>query len=302
MKRLILIAAALSLVLAACGGSGGSAASVDGTEITTEEVEQLAGSTFDESYVAFAQALSTLVNWTITEQAAEADFGYTPTEAEVEEQIALVLDDAGFESLEAMGETQGVSAETLRRYIVLLMTQDAVVEALEANVEAPDEATVSQEREANPAAWTTVCASHLLVATEAEASTALERIRGGEGFAAVAAEVSTDPGSATAGGDLGCQVAATYVEPFANAAMEAEIDTPTEPVESEFGFHVILVSERTEATDEDISRVLTDRVLAEAGEAWYLGAAARADVFIDERYGTWVTDPSPQVLPPVQSG
>lgn len=289
-------------MLAACGGSDEVAASVNGTEVPVGEVEELAGGTAEESSAAFTQSLTTIITWTITEQAAEADFGYTPSDDEVDTQIDAVLQNAGFESLEAMGESQGVTDSTLRRYIIQLMTQDAVVEGLESTVEQPTAEEIDDALATSKSSWTTVCASHILVATEEEAQAALVRINNGEDFAVLAAQMSTDTTTAVNGGDLGCSVASGYVEAFADATMSAPINVVVGPVQTEFGFHLIIVSERTEATIEEVDAALSQQAILQAADDWYLSAAEEADITVTEAYGTWVTDPTPQVLPPVTSG
>ena len=89
------------------------AATVNGAEITVAEVESLSGSTFDEAPGPFNQALNTLVAWEITEDAANDEYAYQPTDDEVEEQLGAVLAGAGFESVEAMAEAQGVATDTI---------------------------------------------------------------------------------------------------------------------------------------------------------------------------------------------
>ena len=98
---------------------------------------------------------------------------------------------------------------------------------------------------------TTACVRHILVPTEEEANDALSRIEGGEAFADVAAEVSTD-GTAAGGGDLGCEALGVYVPEFAEAAFNAEIGQVTAPVESQFGLHLILVESVEEPTLEQL--------------------------------------------------
>lgn len=85
-----------------------------------------------------------------------------------------------------------------------------------------------------------VWARHILVETEEEAIAALERINNGEEWGDVAAEVSTD-GSASNGGDLGWFTRDTMVEAFSNAAFSQEVGTISEPVQSDFGWHLIQV-------------------------------------------------------------
>lgn len=89
-----------------------------------------------------------------------------------------------------------------------------------------------------------VRARHILVETEDEAKKALARVKGGEDFAKVVAEVSKDPGSKTDGGDLGFFAKDRMVEPFAEAAFKLEPGQISEPVKSQFGWHVIRVEEK----------------------------------------------------------
>jgi len=85
-------------------------------------------------------------------------------------------------------------------------------------------------------------ARHILVATEDEAKAALARIKGGEDFAKVAKELSKDPGSE--GGDLGWFTKEKMVPEFAEAAFKLEPGQVSDPVKSQFGWHIIKVEEK----------------------------------------------------------
>jgi peptidyl-prolyl cis-trans isomerase C len=89
-----------------------------------------------------------------------------------------------------------------------------------------------------------VRARHILVEDEAEAKKVAARVKGGEDFAKVAAEVSKDPGSKTDGGELGFFTKDRMVEPFAEAAFKMKPKEISDPVKSQFGWHVIQVEER----------------------------------------------------------
>lgn len=83
-------------------------------------------------------------------------------------------------------------------------------------------------------------ARHILVSTEEEAVALIQRIEAGEEFAALAREHSGD-GSAAAGGDLGWFSQDMMVPDFSDAVLALEDGQFThEPVETEFGWHVIL--------------------------------------------------------------
>ena len=91
---------------------------------------------------------------------------------------------------------------------------------------------------------TEIHARHILVPTEAEAKAALQRVKNGEDFAKVADAVSKDPGSQ--GGDLGWFTKDKMVPEFAAAAFKMEPGQVSDPVKSEFGWHVIKVEGKRE--------------------------------------------------------
>ncbi|MGU3536511.1 peptidylprolyl isomerase [Methylobacterium sp. A54F] len=89
-----------------------------------------------------------------------------------------------------------------------------------------------------------VHARHILVDNEAEAKKIAARIKGGEDFAKVAAEASKDPGSKAEGGDLGWFTKERMVAPFAEAAFKLPVGQVSDPVKTQFGWHVIKVEEK----------------------------------------------------------
>ena len=89
-----------------------------------------------------------------------------------------------------------------------------------------------------------VRARHILVEEEAQAKAALERLKKGEDFAKLAAELSKDPGSGKEGGDLGFFTKDRMVAPFAEAAFKLGKGEISEPVKSQFGWHVIKVEDK----------------------------------------------------------
>lgn len=80
--------------------------------------------------------------------------------------------------------------------------------------------------------------AHILVKTKKEADAVKARLDKGEDFATVAKEVSTDEGTKQAGGEL-VAVKGQTVAPFEKAAYALETGAISDPVKSEFGFHVI---------------------------------------------------------------
>ena len=76
-----------------------------------------------------------------------------------------------------------------------------------------------------------------------QAEAILERIRAGEDFVALAKEYSQDPGSASQGGDLGFFGRGTMVPAFEDVAFSLKVGEVSDLVQSQFGFHIILVEE-----------------------------------------------------------
>ena len=86
-------------------------------------------------------------------------------------------------------------------------------------------------------------ASHILVKTEDEANKLYDEIINGRDFAEVAEEVSLCP-SGQNGGDLGFFGRGMMVKPFEDAAFALEKGEISKPVETQFGWHLILLTDK----------------------------------------------------------
>lgn len=88
-----------------------------------------------------------------------------------------------------------------------------------------------------------VKASHILVKTEQEALDLYDKIKNGLSFEEAASEYSLCP-SGQAGGDLGFFGRGIMVKPFEDAAFELEKGELSKPVQTQFGWHLILVTDK----------------------------------------------------------
>ncbi|HEX9019593.1 MAG TPA: peptidylprolyl isomerase [Anaerolineaceae bacterium] len=86
-----------------------------------------------------------------------------------------------------------------------------------------------------------VWARHILVKTEDEAKKVEDRLAKGEKFDDLAKELSTDTGSASSGGDLGWFTKGQMVAAFEDAAFKLKVGEISQPVKSDYGFHIIQV-------------------------------------------------------------
>jgi peptidyl-prolyl cis-trans isomerase C len=97
-------------------------------------------------------------------------------------------------------------------------------------------------------------ASHILVEAKENAQAIVEEVRGGGDFAEVARRESTGP-SASAGGDLGYFEKGQMVPTFAEAAFALEADEVSDPVQTQFGWHVIKRVDRRQTPPPSLDEV-----------------------------------------------
>jgi peptidyl-prolyl cis-trans isomerase C len=102
---------------------------------------------------------------------------------------------------------------------------------------------------------TQIKASHILVKTEDEAKKVLDRLKKGEKFGDIAKAVSIDPGSAKNGGDLGYFSKGQMVPEFERAAANLNIGDISVPVKSQFGYHIIKVTDKKKGTPVEFEKV-----------------------------------------------
>ena len=89
-----------------------------------------------------------------------------------------------------------------------------------------------------------VRARHILVKSEAEAKDVIAKLKGGADFDKLAREISIDPSAKTNGGDLEYFTKGQMVAEFSDAAFKLNKGQISEPVKSQFGFHVIKVEDK----------------------------------------------------------
>ncbi len=171
----------------------------------------------------------------------------TPSAEEIEENFSDTLDTFYQDASNEANLTRETVREYFRYQVLLQELRDTVTE--DVSEEAPF-----------------VNARHILVETEEVAQMVLTALGEGESFADLARAVSTDTGSGSQGGELGWSPASSYVAPFRDAVLEAEVGTITEPVESEFGFHIIQVRARE---DRELSERQFEQAKDTTFQEWF---------------------------------
>ncbi len=129
-----------------------------------------------------------------------------------------------------------------------------------------------------------VRASHILVTTEAEANQLLQRIKKGESFSSLARKYSKDPGSADQGGDLGYFSTGMMVEPFQSAAFGLKVDEVSDVVKTDFGYHIIKVTDtrlrKFEGEEKDIEKAALAEKQQQAYQRWFTELKSKAKIEI----------------------
>jgi hypothetical protein len=330
LLHLLIPVVALGLVASGCayGGSLTStgALTVDGNAILsvdelTGELDYLranpqaaqavvgsapAGDDWDQTAAATLLTLHALSELLVITAASEGVEVTAEDEAVAESAIA-----------QALGSSADMPESLTAALVQLVQYQSALQADLEANTaeisdeeirRAYDGIVADADRFA-----TYACSSHILASfgtspstsgpseptaeQEAEARAAIDaaaaRLAAGEDFAAVARELSDDPGSAARDGDLGCNMEGQFVPEFEAALYALEPGEVSEPVRTQFGYHLILLRSIGVPSFDDISddiRAELEQRRSDPSAALFalLGeATANVRVEVNPRFGTW---------------
>ncbi|MEE8638724.1 MAG: peptidylprolyl isomerase [Candidatus Margulisiibacteriota bacterium] len=129
-----------------------------------------------------------------------------------------------------------------------------------------------------------VKASHILLTTEARASEILERVKSGGDFAVLARKHSNDPGSASKGGDLGYFTTGSMAEPFEKAAFALKVGEVSQVVKTQFGYHIITVTDarlkKISGEEKDIEKAALAEKQEKAFRKWFSELKSKAKVEI----------------------
>jgi peptidyl-prolyl cis-trans isomerase C len=153
--------------------------------------------------------------------------------------VVIVSQAAEKQKLDARDDVRSRLAFDRNRVLMEAMLQDAGKAALsdDAMHKVYDEAVKQMGAEEE------VHARHILVPTEDEAKAIEDQLKKGADFAALAKEKSKDPGAAD-GGDLGYFTKDQMVPEFADAAFKLDKGQISDPIHTQFGWHVIKVEDK----------------------------------------------------------
>jgi len=198
----------------------------------------------------------------------------------------MVIGEADVQAYYAANANQFQSAESATVEFLEIALRD-----MAAGYE-PDEEAIRSAYDADPTRFRTDeerRARHILIAVDAgrteEAARALAdeiaaRLAKGEDFAALAAQYSGDPGSASRGGDLGFAAPGNYVEAFDKTLFALKAGETSPPVKTEFGFHIIRLDEVRPGAVQSLDQVraqLADELRKQKAQDEFYALAERID-------------------------
>ncbi len=307
MRKILLLFVAFAVFgVSACSGSAKSIASVNGSSISLADVEAMSPADAAVATTDFDANLRNLIIEKVVEQGAQQKWNITLDPTAIDDKVTELLGTIGADdaSIDESLTKYGITRDTVRHIAVQQLLSSAVSDQLATQVTTPTEEDLQAAYDANKDAAATACVHHILVATEAEANDVIARLDAGESFADVAAEVSTDTGSAANGGDLGCVTDpnSKYVPEFAQAIFDAPIGEVYGPVQTDYGYHVLIVDSLTIPTFDEMKSDLSDQIeqtqVSDLFSNWIMGQLDAATIDVSSKYGTWVGSPDYTVNPP----
>lgn len=338
--RIILLAlvATAALALSGCGAFSSYALEVNGDRFTQDELrselnailenkdyleqvdQNIAGSTSNQER-AIGEGKGTF-NSVFVAALLDRRIGFALIHQEVERRHLEVTDDLRRETrakLEDDSDPGSFGKKVFQAFpkayqdeLVTIFAEQSLLQEALGNPEVSD-ADIAEFYEANKAAFDRTCVRHILVADQAAANAVKARLDAGEDFAAIARAESTDNqvpgGSAEKGGDLGCVSANDLVPEFSQAMNALPVGGTSVPVESQFGFHIIQVTERktiplAEAAAE--IRPVLEQQAPDPIQVYINNALEKAEIKVNPRYGRFEREPrygvrAPKLLEPSTS-
>lgn len=273
----ILIVAAAVLIVALSLNNGEVVAKIGEEEISKDQF-------YDRLVEMYgSQVLDSMITEKIVElEAKKAKISVT--DEDVQKELDKMIEQVGGEEmfnyqLAYSGYTMDQMKEELKNYLT-------IVKILEPKIEITDEEINSyfEDNKDRFAQEEEVQASHILVDDEETANKVKKLLDDGGDFAALAKEYSKD-GSAQSGGDLGYFTKGEMIQEFEDAAFSMEIGQVSEPVKSEYGYHIIKVTDKKEAQEatlenskDEIKDILRNQKVNELYPTWITEMQEQYDI------------------------
>lgn len=325
--RKLAVAALTALTLSSCGLLEPAAAVVNDKKITIESIQRAVddfkaspefarlGEQGDAEAITreFEQSyLATLIRRSVlTPEASQR--GIEVTTAEVKAQLDSIKAEFASESaFEEAVKEQGLTLDQLEQLVADRELEQKLRSEITADL-APSDTEIEAYYSDNLEMFGETEAQHILVDKRSVAEDVADQLHAAPKaqlkalFARLAKRYSTDKSNKADAGKLGFFKPGDFVPEFEAAANALDVGQISEPVETEFGFHVIWVTDRREAPLEEVRDQIVAAVSGTDEETtwqkWVEQAYHDAGVEVNPRYGEFnfttqqIEDASPRTVP-----
>ncbi|HQA48733.1 MAG TPA: peptidylprolyl isomerase [Bacillota bacterium] len=282
---LAVILLTVALAGTSCSADKDAVAKVNGEAITK-----------DQLYDAMVkqggqQALDMLIMEKIVEMEAKKQ-GVQVTDEDVDKEIDKMAEQYGDrETFEQIIGMYGYNMDGIKKDISMSLK---IEELLRPSISITEEEMREyfEENKETFAVEEQVKASHILTETEEAAAEVKEKLDAGEDFAELAKQYSIDEANKNYGGDLGIVKRGEMVPEFEEAAFSMEAGSISQPVKTQFGYHIIKVDDKKEAREADFeqSKEQIEEILFEGKvqlefHSWYQGKLSEYEIknFLTEK-------------------
>jgi foldase protein PrsA len=261
----VVVLLGLTLFLTMAFSKKDTAASINGEEISSEELYSKLTDLYGKD------TLDSLVTNKMIEMEAKKE-KVKVTGNEIDEELTKLQESyGGEEAFTSALQQNNVSMDKIREDIEFYLLAEKLIEP-DISITDEEMKTYFEENKDSFDEKEQVKASHILVEDEATAKKVKEELDTGKDFAELAKEYSTDTSNAADGGDLGYFSKGEMAEEFEKAAFEMEVNTVSNPVKTDFGYHIIKVSDKKAAkaaTFEDHKGKIKELLFDEKIQAEY---------------------------------
>ncbi|WP_312094800.1 peptidylprolyl isomerase [Niallia sp.] len=253
-------------------------ATVEKEKITQEQLNEELNKQYG------ASVLNTMISNKVVD--LEADKAKVKvTDKEIKAELDKMVEQyGGQETFDMLLAQNGLTEDVFKEQIEQNLK---VTKILEPSIEITDD-EIKTYFEDNKASFDTpeqVEASHILVEDEKTAKEVKKKLDEGGDFAELAKEYSTDTQTKENGGELGYFSTGQMVEEFDKVAFEMKVDEISDPVKTDYGYHIIKVTGKKEAKEatldeskEEIKEALLTQKVQEQASTWLSEATAKYKV------------------------